>query len=157
MLRNAGQGIKLSGQDLYLILRHERHIVTYSQDFLCCRLGREQHEMELVRVGLHAIIRKPLDSITAITSQIRQYLSNFRTMSPGNCRPHSCITDISQYKMNKSFMKMLKRRGPGMEPWGTPFFNTAHELLLFEILTRFFFYRAHKKIITCKQAALLES
>ena len=30
---------------------------------------------------------------------------------------------------------MLKRRGPSMEPLGTPFVNTVHELLLFEILT----------------------
>ena len=31
-------------------------------------------------------------------------------------------------KRNKSVMKMLKRKGPSMEPWGTPFVDSAHDL-----------------------------
>ena len=70
------------------------------------------------------------------------HLPSFRTMSLGNCRPHNYIDDTFQWKKtNKINIKMLKRRGPSMEPWGTPFVNTAHELLLFEILTRCFLPR----------------
>ena len=50
-------------------------------------------------------------------------------------------------------MKMSKRRGLIKKPLGTPFVNTANELLPFEILTHFFFL-ATKKAITCKQVAL---
>ena len=109
----------------------------------CCAVGMEENSMKWNLSGLACIPLLANHSIALRPSHLRLDSTSVKFSDDESRELSSAQLYYWHFSMkrNKSFMKMLKRRGPSMEPWGTPFVNTAHELLLFEILTRRFLPR----------------